>query len=183
LSDVPPAYSMHGSHRIQSTLRFATTGGMEAHPLLAQVMAQRAQGLSIDPSTETVILVGHGAGSDADNDRWIRNLEQIGAAIVGADGQDFRKVVVGTWREDWPEERDAAVADVRAKVAAASENGGTAIVIPVRTIGQGPEREYLDGFSFRLGQGFAPHPLFVRWVASEIEAGIAALLYPDNLTD
>jgi len=57
----------------------------------------------------------------------------------------------------------------------ACRNGGRAIVIAARTNGTGPERRFLDGRKLALGEGFAPHSLFVRWVEAQVEAGIGAL--------
>lgn len=171
-----------GIARIPTHLRIATVGGMEAHPLLAEAMGDRAEAISTDPASETLILVGHGAGGDASDAHWIRNLERIGEIIQRerrAVGQTpFQAVEVGTWREDWPEKRDAAVDDMRAKVAEASTDGGTALVLPVRTIGEGPEARLLEGLEFRLGEGFAPHPNFDRWLTWMIEEGLAELRDP-----
>jgi hypothetical protein len=90
-------------------------------------------------------------------------------------GDRFRSIEVATWREDWPDKREAWIARVRAMVTAAQTDGGRALVIPARTNSRGPEREFLDGLNYSLGQGFAPHPLFARWVESQAEAGIDEL--------
>jgi len=168
---------MHKMRRIETPLRVVTTGGMEAHELLAEAMTDRVRALSTDPERETVVLIGHGAGRDEDDAHWISNLESIADHIRTHAGLPFRDIRVGTWREDWPEKRDASVAAVRSIVEEAGQDGGVALVIPVRTIMHGPEDKYLEGLDYRLGEGFAPHPAFVRWVASEIEEGVAKLLY------
>ncbi len=173
----PMPRGMHTMRRIETPLRVVTTGGMEAHPLLAEAMADRARELSRNPERETVILLGHGAGQDEEDMHWKHNLESIADYIRSKPGLPFRDIRVGTWREDWPDKRDAAVAAIREMVEEAGVDGGVALVIPVRTIMQGPENDYLDGLNYRLGAGFAPHPAFLRWVASEIEEGMAELLY------
>jgi hypothetical protein len=57
----------------------------------------------------------------------------------------------------------------------ASRAGGRAVVIPARTTAQGPEREFLEGLTYELGTGFAPHPQFEAWFEEQIEAGVARL--------
>lgn len=168
---------MSSPRRIDTPLQVVTTGGMEAHPLLGAAMADRVRSLSTHPERETVILTGHGAATDADDGHWMDNLATLARIIREETGLPFRDVRMGTWREDWPEKRDSSVARIRRLVEEAGKDGGTALVIPVRTIGQGPEERWLEGLEYRLGEGFAPHPAFVKWVASEIEEGVAELLY------
>ncbi len=173
----PGGHHMTPPRRIDTPLALVTTGGMEAHPLLGEAMADRVRALSTHPEKETVILTGHGAATDADDAHWMDNLATLARIIREDTGLPFRDIRMGTWREDWPEKRDSSVARIRRLVEEAGQNGGTALVIPVRTIGQGPEDRWLEGLDYRLGEGFAPHPAFVKWVASEIEEGVAELLY------
>lgn len=160
--------------RIRSALPIVTVGGVEASPLLAAALLDRARELSRDPRTETVILIAHGDGDDATNERWLAILESV-AAEMRARGSPFRAIHYATWREDWPEKREPWIAKVRAMIEETARDGGRALVIPARINGQGPERKFLDGLKFDLGEGFAPHPLFTQWVGEQIEAGAALL--------
>jgi sirohydrochlorin ferrochelatase len=166
-AQVPPA-------RIRTPLALATAGGVEAHPLFARALLERAKALSREPQKETVILVAHGTGDDRRNQQWLEILGSI-AAQIKADGTPFRSVRFATWREDWPDKRGPWIQSVRQMVDEAQRDGGRAIVIPARTNGTGPERTFLEGKQFELGQGFAPHPLFMRWVDEQVGAGIATL--------
>ncbi|MEW6776294.1 MAG: cobalamin biosynthesis protein CbiX, partial [Bdellovibrionota bacterium] len=176
------------SPRIRSAAVLATVGGVEAHPLFAKALLDRAAALSRDRSKETVILVAHGAGRDSDNERWVANLRELAARIRADGGGDFRAIRVGTWREDWPEKREAWVRDIRAMVQEAAKDGGRAIVVPARTAGRGPEREFLEGLEYALAEGFAPHPLFAKWFEDQIREGMAKLAaapggeHPHHLT-
>ncbi|HEX7069535.1 MAG TPA: hypothetical protein VF190_01965 [Rhodothermales bacterium] len=172
-----PEYRGPHAERISSHLRFATVGGMEAHPLLAEAMLDRALEISQDPRKETVVLVAHGTGGDAQNEHWMQNLETI-ANHIREHGPGFRDVKVQTLREDWPEKRKASIESIRGMVEEASEDGGIALVVPVRTIGQGPEGGFLDGLTYRHGTGFAPHANFVRWLGETIENGVSMLNEP-----
>ena len=164
-----------GSSRIASDAVFVTLGGIEAHPLLAAAMADRAKELSTDPPKETVILLSHGTESDEANDYWMNNLKTIAEYIQSSSPVKYRDVKFYTWREDWPDKREKSVEVIRAMVEEASVDGGTAIVIPVRTTGEGHERKYLEGLEYKLGSGFAPHPNYVKWVEEKIEEGVAEL--------
>ncbi|MBI2312459.1 MAG: cobalamin biosynthesis protein CbiX [Betaproteobacteria bacterium] len=161
--------------RIRSSLPMISAGGVEADALFARVLLDRARELSREPGRETVILTAHGSGDDAKNGHWLKNLEAMTAHMRSNGGAAFRAIRFATWREDWPEKRAPWIAKVKEMVTEAAREEGRAIVIPARTTGQGPEKEFLRGLDFELGSGFAPHPLFARWVERQISAGVAAL--------
>lgn len=175
----------HGGHhghgagpsgpRIRSAAMMTTVGGLEDHRYFAEALLARANALSKDPKEETVLLVAHGAGDDQSNEHWRRLLESLAEQMRANGGATFRAILTGTWREDWPDKRAPEVAVLRTKVKEASRDGGRAIVIPARTAAQGEERDFLKGLTFELGSGFAPHPLFARWVEEKIQEGAAAL--------
>lgn len=165
--------SSHGqavpSPRIRTPILMASVGGLDDHDLFADALLDRARGLSRDPSKDTVILVAHGSGQDADNDRWLGVLESMAAKMKRS--SNFREIKVATWREDWPEKREPWVSRVRQFVEDASKEEGRAIVIPARTNAEGFEKRFLKGLKYELGSGFAPHPLFLKWVDEQVEAG------------
>lgn len=165
----------HFPNRIESHLQFTTLGGLEDSPLFAQALLDRAQGLSTNPSQETVILLAHGTGSDARNDHWMENLATIADTMRARGGDAFRNIKMHTWREDWPELRKETIPAIRQLVKDASAGDGTAIVIPARTTAQGPAEAYLGDLDYRYGTGFAPHPLFVEWLRMQVETGIKQL--------
>ena len=159
--------------RIRSPLAIVTVGGVDAHPLFAAALLDRARALSRDPRSETVILTAHGAGEEDKNQQWLGVLAQL-ASHMKAQGAPFRTIRYATWREDWPGKREPWVARVRSMVEEASRHG-RAVVIPARTNGRGPESRYLEGLDYALGEGFAPHPLFLRWFEEQVQAGAAML--------
>jgi hypothetical protein len=160
--------------RIRSPAVMVTIGGVEDDPLFAEALLARAQSLARDPSRETVVLVAHGAGDDAEDAHWRDVLASLATRMQQQGGQRFRAIRTGTWREDWPDKRPAAVEQVRSFVREAVSDGGRALVIPARVLGQGPERSLLEGLSFELGEGFAPLPAFARWANKELAAAVAA---------
>ena len=163
--------------RLLSALPVVTVGGLEDDPLFAQALLERARVLSEDPGRETVILVAHGKGDDDGNEQWLGLLESIRRQMNEAGGEAFRAIEVGTWREDWPDKRDKAVGEIRGFIEQANVGQGSAIVIPARTTGQGPARELIADLPFDLGEGFAPHPLFVTWLEKQVDSGREAIGY------
>ena len=170
-----PTMGMAPPSRIHSASIFTTVGGIENHPLFARGLLERARELSTDPSNETVLLLGHGAGADEDNQRWLDNLESI-AAQMHEQGDGFADIRWANWREDWPQYRDAEEANIMAMVQEEEDLGRTVIVIPARTTLSGPEPDQLGEFNHvRIGTGFAPHPLFAQWVGEQLNEGVALL--------
>jgi hypothetical protein len=105
----------------------------------------------------------------------MKQLRSLADQIQAMADETFKAVKVGTWREDWPEKGKESVPRNKRLVKEASEGDGTAIVIPARTNGKGPGSELLKGLDYRMGTGFAPHPLFDDWVESQIQAGLEEL--------
>jgi hypothetical protein len=169
------ASSSHGDHghgsasaaRIRSPAVLTSAGGLDDHPLFAQALVARAKALSRNPAKETVILTAHGTKEDERNDEWLALLESIANKMRANGGAVFRDIRVATWREDWPDKREPWVTRVRGWVEQAGRDGDV-IVIPARTNGVGPEARLLTGLNYRLGAGFAPHPLFARWVDEQV---------------
>jgi len=161
--------------RIRTPAKIATVGGLEDAALFAEVLLDRARSLSEDPTKETIVLVAHGAGSDRSNDHWKKNLASLVSQMEAMGGSEFRSIESDTWREDWPDKREAEITRIREIVTTATANSGRALIIPARTTGEGPARSLLEGLDFELGSGFAPSPQFTRWVEAQILEGAAQL--------
>lgn len=173
--DHDPAHGAAAPMRIHTAALVSSAGGIEDHSLFAQALLDRARSLSKDPARETVILTAHGAKDDTRNARWLEVLESLARQMGARGGREFRAIRVATWREDWPGKREPWIAKVRAMVDEATRDGGRALVIPARTNAQGLEHRFLEGLNYELGSGFAPHPLFTRWVEEQIIKGQQAL--------
>src|SRR3989338_8456185 len=66
---------------LQTSLCLYLAPPMDAHPLISQVLYERALALSHIPSQETVLLVAHGPDSDEEDQRWLQMLHQHAAYI------------------------------------------------------------------------------------------------------
>jgi hypothetical protein len=151
----------------QSSFALSNQGLVEA-PEMGEVLAGRAQDLSKDPKREHVLILAHGPGDDAENQRWLQHLDARAEVVRKA--LPFRSVRVETLREDWPEKREQAERRIRAFVEESSAQGGRVLVIPFRVQGFGPYAKVLDGLEYSSdGQGLIPHPSITRWIAHQSE--------------
>ncbi|MFZ5844461.1 MAG: hypothetical protein ACOY3E_16360 [Pseudomonadota bacterium] len=161
-------------YRINSQARFVLSeDGLLDAPEMASILASRARALSQQPSMEDVLILAHGPGDDGENQRWLDKLRGHAAALrtVGP----FNRVQVATLREDWPEARAKAEAEIRAFVQQASAEGRTTLVLPFRVFGFGPYKKVLEGLSYRAdGHGLLPHPAITTWLQQQADMLAAA---------
>ena len=139
--------------------------------VVGEILLDRATQLSASPEKETVLFLAHGMASDADND-WLLGAMRSQAEAIRATCP-FRRVVVDTVREDWPEARVAAVARIRGLVTLAAAHGDV-LVVPFRLAGFGPYAEILSGLEYRAQPlGFLPHPAITEWILETAAAEAA----------
>ncbi|MBI4490489.1 MAG: hypothetical protein HY694_15505 [Deltaproteobacteria bacterium] len=156
--------------RLRSGAILYTAGGFDKDPLIAQILLERAKEVSRNPEQETVILLAHGAGGDAENHYWLEQLAGKADFIQERVPRKFKAVLGTTVREDWPVQRAKAVANVRAMIEEASRDGGRVLVISDRPAGAGPYPRMLEGLHYTLnGKGLAPHPNVTKWIDKEIK--------------
>lgn len=163
-------HGAHGGHTMEAPRPIAKNSrvllserGLGDSPLVDGILADRVKALSTEPAKETVLILAHGPGDDAENERWLASMRERLSHVEGLGA--FRKIEVETLREDWPEKRKAAEERIRGIVTAAGENGGAAIVVPFRVSGFGPYKKVLEGLSYKADeQGFLPHGNVTRWI-------------------
>lgn len=181
LSEQPGTHASHDSIppvQIRSAALFSTFGGYEEFPPIADVLCERIIEISSSPSTETVILVAHGEKADEGNNTWLsvmnRNIEQMKANSRCA---GFKAIHAATVREDWPDLREKAVADVRNLIQDSQKNGHV-LLIANRLYGSGPYQNMFEGLEFKMNsKGFA-HPVIRQWLEAGIQQILTALLDP-----
>ncbi len=145
------------------------TPALDGDPLLGPILAERAAGLSRDPSNEAVLLLSHGLGEDDANARLAADMDRLLDSVRQA--RPFRLVHAETLREDWPEKRAAAEERIRAFMDGARAKDLRVIVIPYRVVGFGPYAEVLRGYDFAFdGRGFLPHANVTAWIEERIRA-------------
>lgn len=153
-----------GSTPIVSTLPIRMTDALNSHPILGAIVADRAREISRNPSRESVILVAHGPTGEADNARWLADLQTLAGHLDG-----YASVDILSLRDDAKAPvREQATADLRAKVGAAHAAGRDVLIVPVLLSYGGIERGLktrLEGLDYRLpSQGIAPDARLADWV-------------------
>lgn len=137
--------------------------GLSEAPEMGQVLVARTRALSRDPAREDLLILAHGPADDAENRRWLKHIDARADAVRAA--LPLRRVEVMTLREDWPDKRKEAVADIRAFVERAAAENGVALVVPFRVQGFGPYAQVLEGLDYVSdGRGLVPHPHVTEWV-------------------
>lgn len=178
LSDRSPADSHGSGHgsanappQVRTAALFSTFGGYEQNPEIALVLHKRIAELSKDPTNETVLLLAHGEGTEAGNDAWLsvmnQNIERLRQDPHCAKLKAIKALTV---REDWPKEREKAVAAARAAIEEAGKHGRV-LVIANRLYGSGPYRTMLKGLTYEMNDKGLVDPVLTRW----LEAGLTRM--------
>jgi sirohydrochlorin ferrochelatase len=135
--------------------------GIVSSPRVAKILRDRVDALSIDPSSESVLIVAHGMRGESENDALLRAMHH---AAEGVREMGFRYVGTETLREDWKDERVAASRRIRAFVERESAEGRRVLVVPLRLSGFGPYADVLENLSYSAGKSLLPHPEIDAWV-------------------
>ena len=177
LCQVDTGSSHYGTppQRLRTTALVVTEGGLADSPLFAKALYDRASKLSSMQGKDTVIVVAHGKGREEANTQWLKVLASLSKQIQEMSAGKFKEVKYQTWREDWKDKRGTRIDSVKQMVIEANKAGGTAIIIPARTTGEGPTKRFLGEMKYKAGKGFAPHPLFPEWIESQMHKGIDTL--------
>ena len=141
-------------------------GGLYDSPRMGEILLERVRAQSVSPPRESVLILAHGAGEDAENDRWLARLDQLANQV--RDWNSFRAVRVETLREDWEEKRKAAEERIRYFVTQGDRDEGRVIVVPFRLFGFGPYRDVLKGLSYAADEmALLPHAGVAEWIREE----------------
>lgn len=143
------------------------TSALGRHQLVAKILAARAQSISQNPSTETVVLVAHGPVPDEENAKWLADMSSLADQMKR--DSPFREIRFMTVRDDAPEPiRDQATAELRKLVESVKAEKRQALVIPLLLSYGGIERgikKRLEGLDYIIpNQALLPDARLVEWV-------------------
>ncbi len=157
-SEIPPPLE------VESQVVLSSAGLLDSR-LAGDVLLDRVRALSESPAAESVLVIGHGVGSDARDRYWKDRMQSLtrGLKALGP----FREVRVETLREDWEDKRRVAEERIRGFVSKQSREGRV-LVVPFRVFGFGPYGEVLEGLDYRAdGRGLLPHRNVTRWLQQQ----------------
>lgn len=169
----------HGGHisgparRVKSRKPLTMTKALDDHPLVAEILLERAKALSQEPQRETVVVVGHGPVDSAANVSWLRTMKGLSAWVKAKGG--FKSAVSATLRDDAPAAvRAQAVKELRELVNRASMDGRV-LVIPHLIARGGIEKKIADalaGLRYSwAAETLMPHKNVDRWVLESAALG------------
>jgi len=170
-----------GSVPIAHSLEIAThRDGLADWSGIGPLIAQRALQASDDPGEQSVLIVAHGAGDEAENAGLLARMNYAAEAIRAA---GFLETRVATLREDWPEARAAAAKGIREFVQDQNDSGHSVIVVPFRVSGFGPYAEVLAGLTYTRGESLLPHPAISDWMEQTAMGIICGNGWRSEVTD
>jgi sirohydrochlorin cobaltochelatase len=153
---------------IDHDLTVAThTEGLLESPHTSEIVLHRALATAGPARLESLLLVAHGMGEEEDNDAVLGAMNEAAELLRQA---GFERVELATLREDWPEKRAEAEAQMRRFVAGEASAGRTVLVVPVRLFGFGPYADVLQGLDYRATPALLPHPAVSAWVLETANA-------------
>lgn len=140
--------------------------GLYDSPRMGEILLERVRAQSISSRSESVLILAHGAGDEAENARWLSKLNELANRI--RQWKPFRAVRVETLREDWKNERREAEKRIRDFVIEGNRHGGRVVIVPFRVFGFGPYHDVLKGLRYVAdGVGLLPHAEVTEWVKEQ----------------
>lgn len=152
------------------------TAALDHHPLVAEILADRAHAISMAPDREAVVLVAHGPSPEEENARWLSDMRQLADQMKPA--TSFASIDWLTVRDDAPAPiRDAAAAELRALVERRSREGRRVLIVPLLMSYGGIEqgiRKRLEGLDYVMAtQGLMPDARLGEWIETVAAQALA----------
>jgi sirohydrochlorin cobaltochelatase len=153
----------------QSGVRFMEP--LNDSALVVEILLDRAQEISEQPSKEVVLIVSHGPNNDTDNKRWIQTLQSISVRLKERGG--FNTVEGFTLRDDAPSAvRTRAVQALRDRVQEIDKSDQKALVVPLLLAPGGVEHKLaleLRGLPYGLNtKTLLPDSRISEWIRSQV---------------
>ena len=171
---------------LEPPLQYKISPALDDHRLAIEILKQQAGQLSVNPGTESLILVGYGPIEESENDAWENQLNYIGERIKQE--LNFRDIVCMNLRyHAWDKKRAKAIKRLRQVIRPLINNGRVIVVPYVLCDGnfdkdsfQKDLQDYLRGVdrqnrgNMKIGnKGFISHPNTKQWVKEFIRLGMS----------
>lgn len=156
-----------GTRPVVSRVPIRMSPALNAHPIVADILASRARSISQDPTREAVIIVAHGPNEDEDNRRWLADMGRL--AERPGSTERFAAIDYLTLRDDAPKPvRDQATAELRDRLQRYARDGRRVLILPLLISFGGIDkglRERLQGLSYAIPDAaLMPDDRLVTWV-------------------
>jgi sirohydrochlorin ferrochelatase len=159
---------------VKSSVSIRMAPALDHHPMLAEILTDRATAISHHPDKEVVVLVAHGPNDDPENDQWLADLREIAKMIAAK--KSFVRVQAITVRDDADVPvRELATQEFRKLVSDADDQGHRVLIVPVLLSYGGIEngiRTRLDGLDHVMSpSGLLPDPRIAQWILLDASRG------------
>lgn len=156
--------------RAEMKAQVGMSAALDAHPLVSEILLDRARALTDKPGETAVVLIAHGPNAEEENRLWLKEMSEHAAFLRDKGG--FTAVEVLTHRNDASAAIKAkAREEFRAKVSANGKTHKVAVVPLLMSAGgiEGQVEGDLDGIPHAFGAPLLPHPNIARWVEAEAQ--------------
>ncbi|MGE3475076.1 MAG: sirohydrochlorin chelatase [Rhodospirillaceae bacterium] len=156
--------------RAQINAKVAMSPALDAHPLVSEILLDRARTHTGNVKETALVLIAHGPNVEEENKLWLKEMAAHAAYLKSKGG--YGAVEVLTHRNDAPASiKNTARDEFRARV---SQNGQTrkVVVVPLLMSAGGIEGEVeddLEGIPHTFAAPLLPHPNIARWVEAEAQ--------------
>lgn len=163
----PPPKPLALPTPVKSAIPIRMTAALDRHPVVAEILADRAAAIARDPARDVLVLVAHGPEDNRENAEWLADMAALANQIAAH--KSYARIECVTLRDDADAPvRDRATAELRKKTQAADDAGYHVLVVPLLLSYGGIEnglRQRLDGIEHTLSpQALLPDPRVAQWV-------------------
>jgi hypothetical protein len=143
-----------------------------AHPIMGEIMLENALDLSTDPGNELVVILGHGAMTQKENEMDLATMAKHAATIKAGGG--FKDVKFWNVQDDLPADKRAVnVEKIRGWIKDAKDQGMDVIVVTnalTQSGIMGRLKKDVDGTGAKFNDaGLMQNPLFSDWIQAAVE--------------
>lgn len=140
---------------------------LDRHPILAEILSDRAAAIAKNPAQDVLILVAHGPNDDQENVQWLEDMAAL-AKLIAAH-TSYVRIEYLTLRDDADASvRDQSTAQLRKAAQAANQAGYHVLIVPLLLSYGGIEnglRQRLDGIEHTLSpRALLPDARIAHWV-------------------
>jgi sirohydrochlorin ferrochelatase len=132
-------HAVDNTRPVTSPVPIRMTEALNQHPLVGEILIDRARAVSASPEKEAVIVVAHGPVPDDDNRRWLDDMKVLAQQMD--DSTAFATIRYLTVRDDAPKPiREAATVELRQLVQEEAASGRRVLIVPLLLSYGGIER-------------------------------------------
>ena len=161
--------------RIQTNAKVIWGPSPTSHPMMGEIMLDYAKGLSTNLSNELVVMMGHGAMTQKENEMDLAIMAEHAQIIKSGGG--FADVRFWNVQDDLPaDQRAANVTKIRGWITEAKDRGMDVIVVTnalTQSVLVSKLKEDVSGLGAKFSdRGLMQSPRFAEWISAAIKENL-----------